>query len=109
MRESVSLYGFGSFFVPQSSTPRDIDILIVHQRADPASIGFAIQCKAAIKRLVCNVHVVMLSESEEQELAFLQKCEGKLLGRVNERDPRGQLELICRLILEARSPAIGRR
>jgi hypothetical protein len=99
MKETVDLYGFGSFFSSPGSAFRDIDILILHQRADFSSINFAIQCKATIKNLIRNVDVVMLSKSEEQELAFLQKCSGKLLGSVTDSDPSGQLEAICRLTL----------
>lgn len=104
MTETIDLYGFGSFFSPQVSVPRDVDILILHRRIDRSSINFAIQCKVAIKSLIRNVDVVMLSKSEEQELAFLRKCRGKLLGRVTDTDPNGQLEAICRLTLAPSNP-----
>lgn len=96
---TVDLYGFGSFFSDHGSVPRDVDILILHQQVDSSSINFAIHCKAMIKSLIPNVDVVILSKSEEQELAFLRKCSGKLLGKVTDTDPSGQLEAIFRLNL----------
>ena len=99
MMETVDLYGFGSFFFPRGPVSRDVDILILHQRTDHSSIDFAIQCKAAIKTFIRSVDVVMLSRSEEKELAFLRKCRGRLLGRVTDTDPSRQLEAICRSAL----------
>ena len=96
MTETVDLYGFGSFFSDQGSVPRDVDLLVLHRRIDRSSINFAIQCKALIKSLIRNADVVILSKSEEQELAFLWKCSGKLLGMVADTDPNGQLEAIFR-------------
>jgi hypothetical protein len=94
--EVVDLYGFGSFFSDQNSSPRDIDLLIVHQSIDSSSINFAIDCKAAIKSLIPSADTVVLSTSEEQELAFVQKCSGKFLGRLTEADPSAQLKAIVR-------------
>lgn len=94
--EIADLYGFGSFFSDQNSSPRDIDLLIVHQRIDSSSINFAIQCKAAVNNLIPNADTVLLSRFEERELAFLQKCSGKFLGRLTDADPSTQLEAIFR-------------
>jgi hypothetical protein len=106
MTEAVDLYGFGSFFSAHGSAPRDIDILILH-RIDRSSIDFAIQCKTAIRNPIRNADVVLLSESEEQELAFLRKCRGKLLGTVTDTSLSDQLEAICRAILVSSSPLRG--
>ncbi|WP_438275892.1 hypothetical protein [Nitrobacter sp.] len=94
--EIADLYGFGSFFSDQNSSPRDVDLLIVHQRIDNSSINFAIHCKAAIKGLIPCADTVLLSTFEEQELAFLQKCSGKFLGRLTDADPSAQLKAIFR-------------
>jgi hypothetical protein len=99
MTEVVDLYGFGSFFSTQGSTSHDLDILVLHERIDDPSINFAIQCKAAIRTLIQNADVVILSKQEEEELAFVRKCNGRLLGQVTDNDLSRQLEVICRTIL----------
>src|SRR5713101_4938233 len=92
MRESVTLYGFGSFFSSAASAPRDIDILIVHERVDPASIDFAIRCKTILKDfLPTTAHFTVLSESEEQELTFIQRCNAIMLEQVTDIEPDAQL------------------
>jgi hypothetical protein len=103
MMESARLYGFGSFFSDQVSAPRDVDILVLHERVDSSSIEFAISCKSVLKLLMFNAHIVMLSESEERELAFVQRCGAIFLGRVTNTDPGKQLVAICRSISGARS------
>lgn len=108
MTEIVDLYGFGSFFSDKNFSPRDVDLLIMHQRIDSSSINFALHCKAAIKSLIPSADTVVLSIFEEQELAFLQKCSGKFLGRLTDVDPSAQLEEIFRFTLASSTSGLVR-
>lgn len=102
MTEAVKLFGFGSFFSNEASVPRDVDILILHERVDPASIDFAIRCKSVLSGLIRGAHIVILSECEERELVFLQRSNGKMLGRVTNADLGMQLENLASAICRSR-------
>jgi hypothetical protein len=91
MTEVVTLYGFGSFFASAVSAPSDIDILIVHDRVDPASIDFAICCKRKLRHFLPSAHFTILSESEEHELSFIQRCSAIMLERITDAEPDLQL------------------
>jgi ABC-type polysaccharide/polyol phosphate transport system ATPase subunit len=100
MRESVALYGFGSSFSETLSQPRDVDILILHERIDSSSIDFAIHCKASLAQLVPNSHITILSESEERELNFVQRCKATFLARLtNIGSPAKLVKIAVRLNL----------
>lgn len=100
MTEVVDVYGFGSFFFRGAAAPRDVDLLIVHPRVDQLSIHFAIRCKWALRNSIGGADVVMLSKSEERELAFIKKCRGHFLMRLTDTDRSAQFEAISRLTAE---------
>src|SRR5882757_3653628 len=79
---SLAVYGFGSFFDPASKSYSDVDLLLVHKDCALPSIQFAIRCKSLIRKLLSSADVVMLSESEENELGFIRGCRAIYLDTV---------------------------
>lgn len=81
MTESLTVYGFGSFFKGKAR-PSDIDLLLVHRSTDFASSKFAIACKAQIKSALPSADIVMLSEAEAESLDFLGRAKAIKLENV---------------------------
>ena len=106
MTQSVKLYGFGSFFSSLPSAARDVDILIVHERVDSASIDFAIRCKMIFGHFLPTAHFTILSESEDIELSFIQQCNARMLGRVTDIEPDAQLAKLARLVELCMGPGL---
>jgi hypothetical protein len=73
MTQTAKLFGFGSYFAKGQAAANDIDLLLVHQAVDRASIEFAILCKKVIRATIPMAHVVMLSNCEESELDFIYR------------------------------------
>ncbi|MBY5827672.1 hypothetical protein [Rhizobium leguminosarum] len=83
MAQSVTVYGFGSFFAG-AAAPADIDLLIVHQKSSSGSCTYAITCKHLIRATILSAHITMLSEREEKQLAFIEKSGAKPIGIISE-------------------------
>lgn len=81
MTETIAVYGFGSFFTGDAD-PQDIDLLLLHRSSDDESCQFAIDCKAAIKSALPNADIVMLSQSEADDLQFLTRAKAVALGEL---------------------------
>jgi hypothetical protein len=47
-----------------------------------------------LRLLIHNAHITMLSKIEERETAFLQRCNGKVLGTATDLDLDEQLAAI---------------
>jgi hypothetical protein len=71
--ESLTVYGFGSYF-SGAPRPHDIDLLLVHRSANLESCRFAIYCKAQIKSALPSADMVMLSEFEAESLHFVERA-----------------------------------
>lgn len=82
MTESLTVYGFGSFFKGKTR-PSDIDLLLVHRSTDFASSKFAIDCKAQIKSALPSAYIVMLSQAEAESLDFLERAKAIKLANVS--------------------------
>lgn len=91
---NVRIYGFGSAFC-ENGRAIDVDLLIVHQRVDPASCSFAIACKRRLAETIIRAHITMLSEREEMHCEFLKTAEALFLGTVRIDQIEYDLEAIC--------------
>jgi hypothetical protein len=78
---SARIYGFGSAF-SENARANDVDLLIVHERVDPASCKFAITCKRRLAAIIIRAHITMLSAREEKHCEFLKTAEALFLGTV---------------------------
>jgi hypothetical protein len=94
LTQTAQIYGFGSFFNEGRTTAEDIDLLLVHDSVERGSIDFAITCKSHIRALTPHAHIVLLSVSEERELAFLLKSKAILLGAVSSVETLSQLSTL---------------
>jgi hypothetical protein len=82
LTESLTVYGFGSFFNGMAQ-PRDIDLLLVHRSTDFESCKFAIDCKAQIKSALPSADIVMLSQAEAEGLDFLERAKAVKLDNLS--------------------------
>ena len=82
MTESLTVYGFGSFFNGKAR-PRDIDLLLLHRSTDFESSKFAIDCKAQIRAALPFADVVMLSYAEAESLNFVERSKAVRLNDVH--------------------------
>jgi predicted nucleotidyltransferase len=89
--QTAKLYGYGSFFRGDRALAKDVDILVLHETVERASIELALLCKASLRAIVPRIHVVMLSEQEERELGFLAKSDAVLLGEVSSASASQQI------------------
>jgi hypothetical protein len=71
--ESLTVYGFGSFF-NGNRQPNDIDLLLMHSSTALESCKFAVDCKAQLKLAVPSADIVMLSQEEAKSLDFLKRA-----------------------------------
>jgi len=99
LTESVTVYGFGSFFKGKAR-PRDIDLLLVHRSTGLASSMFAIDCKAQIKSELPAADVVMLSQAEAESLDFLERAKAIKLGHVSAANMVADVRSLVARLLE---------
>lgn len=78
MIESLTVYGFGSFF-RGSDHPNDIDLLLLHRSTQLESCKFAIFCKNQLKSALPFVDIVMLSRTEAENLDFVERAKAEQL------------------------------
>ena len=83
MTWTAEIFGFGSHFSGRRSRTSDVDVLVVHQDGSPESIDFALDCKAKLRTAVPSAHITVLSQGEERELAFKEKCQAMQLGSIS--------------------------
>lgn len=95
------MYGFGSRFSSLRRDNSDIDVLVVHNDKEAASIQFAILCKRLLTKAIPTAHVTMLSVDEERELCFRQKSGAVLLGDVVEKHVERDISKLAESIAEA--------
>jgi hypothetical protein len=81
----AKIYGFGSHFHGGES-PRDLDLLVLHRDVSAKSVAFAIELKSVLCAVIPNADVVMLSEQEERDFAFIARARALPIGEVT-RDP----------------------
>ena len=98
MTESLTVYGFGSFFNGKAR-PRDIDILLLHRSTDFASSKFAIDCKARIKLALPSADIVMLSQAEAESLDFLERAKAIQLHKVSAESMDADVRALASRIL----------
>jgi hypothetical protein len=72
LRESLTVFGFGSFFTCIGHA-NDIDLLLMHRSTDLESCLFATKCKSQIKSVLPLADIVMLSNAEAEGLNFLER------------------------------------
>lgn len=104
---SVSIYGFGSFFRGDFYS-QDVDILVLHKSIDRKSIALAIRSKRCLERMIAGAHVTMLSESEERHFDFIHSSGAKQLGTVFSEEPEDSLKTIGNLYLRRKLLDISR-
>ena len=80
---SLTVFGFGSFFRPQGRSPRDVDLLLIHDDCSRRSIEFALFCKALIRQELPSADIVMLSAAEELDLKFIERSKAVQLSVVS--------------------------
>ena len=97
MDEAV-IYGFGSFFNNKADF-QDIDILILHRSTSYKSCQFSLRCKKYLLSNLSSAHITILSDSEEHQLAFLEKSRAKYLGKVYDESFENSLDLILAQII----------
>lgn len=78
---AISIYGFGSYF-KSIRIHRDIDVLLLHRDTSIASCTFVLKCKQALMIAVPQIHVTMLSQSEEASLGFISKANAREVGSI---------------------------
>jgi hypothetical protein len=93
MMRSVVVYGFGSAF-DDGDTANDIDLLILHESADAASCGLAIECKKQLADRLTRAHITMLSVSEEKHFGFIHTARAVCLGMIREDNILDGVELL---------------
>lgn len=94
MTKSIEVYGFGSHF-QGNTTPKDIDLLIIHTDISRLSIDFAIACKSEIKHQLAYADVIMLSVQEEREKGFIRKSDAVHLCKIIGPDLRLQVQWLA--------------
>lgn len=98
MTESLTVYGFGSFF-DGNSQPNDIDLLLLHRSTDFESCQFAIDCKGQLKLALPSADIVMLSLAEAKGLNFLERADAvKLACLSSDRMAADVQALVSRLL-----------
>lgn len=79
--ENLDLFGFGSYF-NGTEKYRDIDLLVIHADEGKISCALASEYKIWLMSHVPQVHVTILSASEERELNFVERSRGRQLARI---------------------------
>jgi len=105
--EKVSVYGFGSFFNGYQKY-RDMDILLVHQSSKTQSCRFAIQCKRFLLSSYSSADVTILSQSEEQQISFLERSGANKIGEINIQRKSSDLSEVLVKIDEYRNQSMAR-
>lgn len=95
MTESLTVYGFGSFFI-DNAQPNDIDLLLLHRSADIASCQFAIACKAQIKSALPFADIVMLSQAEAESFKFVDRTGAVRLATLSSDRLNAQVQVLAR-------------
>jgi hypothetical protein len=95
--ESVSVFGFGSYFEGKPQ-PGDIDLLLLHRSANEESCRFVLECKSRILRSIPTSDVVMLSEHEASSLQFLDRAKTFHLGSVRALSLDSDIEAIVGMV-----------
>lgn len=85
MTDSLTVYGFGSFF-NGAAQPRDIDLLLVHRSVDLHSCKFAVNCKEKIKSALPSADIVMLSQAEANGVNFVERASARILSDLHSDD-----------------------
>ena len=83
-KPTLKIYGFGSYFRKEIQNFNDIDILILHPNCSILSCSYAIQLKKKLLEKMEGLDIVMLSESEEKQLKFIDKSNAVFIGVVND-------------------------
>ena len=96
--ENIAIYGFGSFFGENQDEARDIDVLLLHENISDVSARVAIDCKILLRSFVPNVHIVMLSQKEENEFDFIKKSHAKLISEIRTCYLEEDMEFAARTI-----------
>lgn len=98
MKESLAVYGFGSFF-NGSVRSSDIDILLVHRSTERASCVFAIECKRVIREKISEADVTMLSTAEANSQRIFARADLTLIGTVTEGNHIVDMKVIISTLL----------
>ena len=97
--ESIRIFGLGSYFEKERHQLRDIDILLLHRSTSLASVEAAINVKFLLGKQIYDADIVMLSEHEEHDLAFIGLSNAVLLGTVQSDQLIEQARAISQQIL----------
>ncbi len=95
MTHSLTIYGFGSTFC-DAMAANDVDLLIVHCGAGPASCQLAIDCKRQLAKTVARAHITMLSDDEEAFFHFIKTANAIRIGTIRANQFYGDLEIVCK-------------
>jgi hypothetical protein len=98
LKQTVELYGFGSYFERRQAHYNDIDLLIIHADDSAESIELALLCKRGLMAVIPTPHITTLSSNEERELDFKVKCKAIPLGVVNQGNVRSRIKELDKLI-----------
>lgn len=81
MTDVVEVHGFGSHF-RGSRACGDTDVLLLHEDISLASCNFVLKCKRALLSGSPQLHVTMLSRSEEASLGFIATANAQHVGAI---------------------------
>jgi hypothetical protein len=99
LTESLTVYGFGSFFNGKAQ-PHDIDLLLLHRSTDFESCKFAIECKAQLKLALPSADIVMLSQAEAKGLNFLKRAKAVKLTDLSSDSMDANLQTLVHRLLD---------
>ena len=94
---SITLYGFGSFFCA-GNIVRDIDLIILHDDFSRASCTLAMNCKQYLAKSIDDVHVTILSKSEEKHFDFVKDAKAQQIGIVRDGFIESDVDCIFRAL-----------
>ncbi|RON15938.1 hypothetical protein BK660_26710 [Pseudomonas brassicacearum] len=78
----------------------DIDILIIHEKAEYDSCQLAILCKQKLRSNIENSDVIILSKPEEVQHSFITKSNAKKIGTICARSIEEDINCITKKISE---------
>lgn len=91
--ETLSLYGFGSYFTGEP-LHNDIDLLIIHKNTTLASCQIAIACKRLLITKIINADIVILSKLEESANSFITTSKAKKIGNIRSNTIEDDINII---------------